>query len=161
MKWQTNEMIQILREAHPYEEVAYDIVTLNNEVAGFGSGAVGMLPKEMTKSEFLAHLKLNMELEVVKHTEFFGENIRKVAVCGGAGSFLINAAKSVQADVYITSDVKYHEFFAAEKQLMICDIGHFESEQFTSNLLAERLKENFTNFAIHLTEHNTNPINYF
>jgi len=161
MKWQTSEMMQVLREAHPYEEVAYDLVTLNNEVVGYGSGAVGMLPKEMSKSEFLAHLKDKMELEVVKHTEFFGENIRKVAVCGGAGSFLINAAKSAQADVYITSDIKYHEFFAAEKQLMICDIGHFESEKYTIDLFSEILSKKFRNFATIFAQTNTNPIQYY
>jgi putative NIF3 family GTP cyclohydrolase 1 type 2 len=84
-----------------------------------------------------------------------------VAVCGGSGSFLLSKAIQQKADIFITGDFKYHEFFDAEKQIIIADIGHFESEQFTSNLLAERLKENFTNFAIHLTEHNTNPINYF
>ena len=102
-----------------------------------------------------------MELEVVKHTEFFGENIRKVAVCGGSGSFLINAAKSVQADVYITSDIKYHEFFAAEKQLMICDIGHFESEKYTIDLFSEILSKKFPNFATIFAQTNTQTNTYF
>lgn len=161
MHWQLNHVIQKMFDAHPYEEVAYDVVVLKNKVNGFGSGAVGLLPKEMSKIDFLKFLKDKMQLEVIKHTEFFGDNIRKVAVCGGSGAFLIGAAKSAQADVYITSDVKYHEFFGAEKQLMICDIGHFESEKFTIELFSEILSKKFPNFATIFAQTNTNPIQYY
>jgi putative NIF3 family GTP cyclohydrolase 1 type 2 len=89
------------------------------------------------------------------------KKISKVAVCGGAGSFLLKNAISQKADIFITGDFKYHEFFDAEDRIVIADVGHYESEQFTSKIIADKLKEKFTNFAIRLTEINTNPINYF
>ncbi len=115
----------------------------------------------MEAEEFLSYLKERMNVTVIRHTQALPKKIRRVAVCGGAGSFLLGDAIAANADVFITGDFKYHEFFDADKKLMIADIGHFESEQFTSDLLVEIIQEKFPNFAIRLTEHNTNPINYF
>lgn len=150
-----------LLENHPYEEVAYDIYPISNTLATVGAGMVGWLPEEMDASAFLHHLKEKMNAKVIRHTALLPKKIKKVAVCGGSGSFLLKDAIAAGADAFITADFKYHEFFDAEDKLIICDIGHYESEQFTSNLLIDNIQEKFLNFAIRLTEHNTNPINYF
>jgi len=153
--------LNALFSAHPYEEVAYEIYPIQNHNQFEGAGMIGELETELDELTFLKQLKETFNCRIIRHTEFLGKKIKKVAVCGGSGSFLLSKAIQHEADIFITGDFKYHEFFDSENKLVIADIGHFESEQFTSNLLAERLKENFTNFAIHLTEHNTNPINYF
>jgi dinuclear metal center YbgI/SA1388 family protein len=155
------KIIVALLENHPYEEVAYDIYPLDNKLQQVGAGMVGWLEQGMEAPEFLSFLKDRMNVEVIRHTQALPKKIRRVAVCGGSGSFLLPDALAANADVFITGDFKYHEFFDADKKLMIADIGHFESEQFTSNLLVEIIQEKFPNFAIRLTEHNTNPINYF
>ena len=155
------KIIVALLENHPYEEVAYDIYPLDNKLQQVGAGMVGWLEQGMDAPEFLSFLKDRMNVEVIRHTQALPKKIRRVAVCGGSGSFLLPDALAANADVFITGDFKYHEFFDADKKLMIADIGHFESEQFTSNLLVEIIQEKFPNFAIRLTEHNTNPINYF
>ncbi len=155
------KVILALLEHHPYEEVAYDIYALANKLDNVGAGMVGWLPEEMDNHDFLHLVKDKMKAQVIRHTELLPKKIKKVAVCGGAGSFLLKDAISAGADAFITADFKYHEFFDAERQLVICDIGHYESEQFTSNLLIDNIQEKFPNFAIRLTEHNTNPINYF
>ncbi len=150
-----------LFESHPYEEVAYDIYPLDNTLDSVGSGMIGWLPEALEGKDFLAELKEKMGLEVIRHTEILNKPIKKVAVCGGSGSFLLKHALLAGADALVTADFKYHEFFDADKKLMICDIGHYESERFTSNLLIDNIQEKFPNFAIRLTAHNTNPINYF
>lgn len=155
------KIIVALLEKHPYEEVAYDIYPITNTLATVGAGMVGWLPEEMEATAFLQHVKEKMQTQVIRHTALLSKKIKKVAVCGGSGSFLLKDAIAAGADAFITADFKYHEFFDAEDKLMICDIGHYESEQFTSNLLIENIQEKFPNFAIRLTEHNTNPINYF
>jgi putative NIF3 family GTP cyclohydrolase 1 type 2 len=114
----------------------------------------------MDELTFLKHLKTTFHCGAIRHTNLLNKKIKTVAFCGGSGSFLLSTAMRQKADVYITGDFKYHEFFDAENHLIIADIGHFESEQFTPQLLAEKLKEKFTKFAIHLTGLNTNPINY-
>lgn len=159
--WKASEILSAMFDVHPYEEVAYQLMTMENTVDEFGSGVVGELANSMSKIDFLNHLKEKMELDVFKHTEFFGVEIKKVAICGGAGAFLIQRAKSVNADVYISSDIKYHEFFDAEKQLMICDIGHFESEKYTIDLIMDILSKKFPNFATIFAHTNTNPIQYY
>lgn len=126
-----------------------------------GSGMVGELPRPLPESEFLHHLKNSMEASVVKHTELLGAEVRTVALCGGAGGFLLGAAKRAGAQAFVTSDYKYHEFFDADGDLVICDIGHYESEQFTTQLLAELLTEKFPTFAVLCTKRNTNPVRYF
>lgn len=146
---------------HPYEEVAHDIYTIENSFHKVGSGAIGNLSEPISGIDFLAYLKKKLNLKVIRHTRFPNREIRRVAVCGGAGSFLLNDAKQSGADVFITSDFKYHEFFDAENEIVIIDIGHFESEQFTQELLMEIIKKKFVNFAVLLTEIDTNPINYY
>ncbi len=154
-------VLNAMYAAHPYEEVAYEIYPIQNSNQFEGAGMIGELENELDEIEFLTQLKKTFNCGAIRHTQLFGKKIKKVAICGGSGSFLLSKALQQKADIFITGDFKYHEFFDAENKIIIADIGHYESEQFTSNLLAEKIKENFTNFAIHLTEHNTNPINYF
>jgi dinuclear metal center YbgI/SA1388 family protein len=150
-----------LFEHHPYEEVAYDIYPLDNKLDNVGAGMIGWLEEGIDGYEFLRMVKDNMDATVIRHTHVLPKKIRKVAVCGGSGSFLLKEAIAAGADAFVTADFKYHEFFDADEKLLIADIGHFESEQFTSDLLIDIIQEKFPNFAIRLTEHNTNPINYF
>ncbi|NCD69345.1 Nif3-like dinuclear metal center hexameric protein [Mucilaginibacter agri] len=156
-----SKILMALFLAHPYEEVAYDLYHLTNQYKQVGSGMVGELPSAMSENEFLRHVKYNMKAEVIRHTELRGKAVKKVAVCGGSGGFLLKQAIAAGADVFITADYKYHEFFDAEKKIIIADIGHFESEQFTQHLLYENIQKKFANFAVRLTEINTNPIKYF
>ena len=155
-----SQIVKALLAAHPYEEVAYDQIALQNAWAQTGSGMVGELPKEMSPEAFLEHLKTTMQATVIRFTPI-NKPIKRVAVCGGAGSFLLKAAKASNADAFVTADYKYHEFFDAENQLMIADIGHYESEQFTKQLLADRITEKFPTFAVRLSGVNTNPISYY
>ena len=152
--------LRTLFEAHPYEEVSHEIYPVENQDQRLGAGIVGELPLETGSLEFLKSLKTTFNCQVIRHTEILNKPIKTVALCGGSGSFLLTDAIRSKADIFITGDFKYHEFFDAENHLIIADIGHFESEQFTPQLLAEKLKEKFTKFAIHLTGLNTNPINY-
>lgn len=154
------KLIAAMIEAHPYEEVAYDMYPLGNSYQQAGSGIIGNLEQDMDEAGFLRFVKDKLASEVIRHTALRGKRIRRVAVCGGAGSFLLANAISAGADIFITADFKYHEFFDAEGKLVIADVGHFESEQFTQELLLELIKEKFHNFALRLTVHNTNPINY-
>jgi dinuclear metal center YbgI/SA1388 family protein len=155
------KLLLALFETHPYEEVAYDIYGLDNKLGNVGSGMIGWLGQELDGNEFLELVKNNMQAKVIRHTALLPGKIKKVAVCGGSGSFLLKNAIAAGADAFVTADFKYHEFFDSEQKLMITDIGHFETEQFTSNLLIDIIREKFPNFAIRLTEHNTNPINYY
>lgn len=156
-----SKVLSVLRSVHPYEEVAYYLTSLENENQEVGAGAIGELPIEMKTKDFLHYLKKEMNVSVVKHTEPVSNWVKRVAVCGGAGSFLLQDAIRSQADVFITSDYKYHEFFDAENRIMICDIGHYESEVFTKNLLHNYLSGKFSNFALCLSEVITNPVRYF
>jgi dinuclear metal center YbgI/SA1388 family protein len=155
------KILLALFENHPYEEVAYDIYPLDNKLGSVGAGMVGWLKEEMDGRDFLAMVKRQMNAAIIRHTAMLPKKIKKVAVCGGSGSFLLKNAVAAGADAFVTADFKYHEFFDSEQNLMITDIGHFESEQFTSDLLIDIIREKFPNFAIRLTEHNTNPINYY
>jgi dinuclear metal center YbgI/SA1388 family protein len=155
------KVINAMKLAHPYEEVAYDLFVLANEHQEIGSGLIGKLPQPMSESEFLSFLKDKMNTGCIRHTPFIGKMVNTVALCGGSGSFLLSNALASGADVYVSGDFKYHEFFDAEGRLMIADIGHYESEQFTMHLLHDFLTENFHTFAVRLTEVNTNPLNYF
>ena len=159
--WLQKQVITAMENAHPYEEVAFDIYGLNNSHGQTGSGLIGELEEKMDEKVFLEHLKKTFKLSVIRHTAFTGKPVHKVALCGGAGSFLTASAKSAGADVYISSDIKYHEFFDAEGRLLLADIGHYESEQFTIDLLFDFLRENFPNFAVLKTGINTNPVKYF
>ncbi len=153
-------VLQALQAAHPYEEVAYDLIALENAHPQVGAGVVGELEHPMEPMEFLTFLKQQMKTDCVRYTELCRPQIKRVALCGGAGSFLLSQAKRAGADVFITADYKYHQFFDADKALIIADIGHYESEQFTIELFYELLTQKFINFAIHCTKVTTNPINY-
>lgn len=154
-------VLNALKSAHPYEEVAYYISDLENSNQEVGAGMIGDLPIEMTANEFLYYLKDKMDLNTIRYTEKTEPKIKKVAVCGGAGSFLLDKAKSRRADAFVTADFKYHEFFDAEGQIMIADIGHYESEIFTKELLHSFLTEKFANIATCLSRVDTNPVKYF
>tara|TARA_B100000900_G_scaffold348647_1_gene314472 strand:- start:219 stop:1313 length:1095 start_codon:yes stop_codon:yes gene_type:complete len=154
-------VLSALRSAHPYEEVAYFLSSLENNQNNIGSGLIGLLKNPMPVKEFLIHVKSSMDLKNIRHTQMIGEKIKKIAVCGGSGSFLLNDACALGADIFISADFKYHDFFEADGRITIVDIGHYESEVFTKQLVCDFLNEKFTNIAIHLSEVNTNPINYF
>ncbi len=154
-------VVKALLEAHPYEEVAYDIISLVNDNQLVGTGLLGELPEEMDENGFLHMLKTSFGLKMLRHTPFLGKKLKKVAICGGSGSFLTGKAISARADVYVTSDVKYHEFFDANSRILLADIGHWESEQFTAELLVEILQAKFPTFAVLKSEIKTNPVNYF
>ena len=156
-----NKILTALILAHPYEEVAYDLYNLTNQSEEVGSGMIGELEIAEEEEAFLRHVKEKMHTPVIRHTAFTGKNVKRVAVCGGAGGFLLKQAIAAGADIFITADYKYHEFFDAEGKIIIADIGHFESEQFTQQLLYEIIRKNFINFAVRLTEVNTNPVKYF
>lgn len=155
-----HRIVSALHNSHPYEEVAYYLSTLSNTNQEVGSGIVGDLTSPMDTSEFLRHLKQIMRSDCVRHTPICTEKVSKVALCGGAGSFLLGKAIGAGADVFITGDFKYHDFFEADNRIVVADIGHFESEQFTKDLLYDIISEKFTNIALRLSEVQTNPINY-
>ncbi len=156
-----NKIIAGMKAAHPYEEVAYDVVALSNNHQHLGSGVVGELAEPSDEKVFLGKLKKVFKTPLIRHTSFLNKKIRKVALCGGAGSFLISKALAAGADIFITADMKYHDFFDANGKLLIADIGHYESEQFTINLLQEILEQKFPTFAVLKTEVKTNPVLYF
>ncbi|MCO5237491.1 MAG: Nif3-like dinuclear metal center hexameric protein [Chitinophagaceae bacterium] len=159
--WIEGQLIRALKAAHPYEEVAYDIIRLENAYSQTGSGLIGKLPEPMDERAFLALLKEQFHTGVIRHTRLTGRGVQKVAVCGGAGSFLIPNALQNNSDFYISADIKYHEFFDADDRMVIADIGHFESEQFTIDFLHDILLEKFPTFAVLKTAVNTNPVFYF
>jgi dinuclear metal center YbgI/SA1388 family protein len=154
------QVVKALVKHHPYEEVAYDIFTMENSHLGMGSGVVGYLEAPMEEKGFLNLLKERFAANGIRYTSLLGKPIQKVAVCGGAGSFLLKKAISSQADIYITGDVKYHEFFDAEGKIVLVDIGHYESEQYTVELLCDLLLKKFPTFAVLKSSVNTNPVNY-
>lgn len=154
-------VLDALLRSHPYEEVAHELYQIENTHPERGFGAVGYWEEPLAWQEALAKVKEVFGCSVIRHTEPTQEMIQRVAVCGGSGSFLLEAAKRSGADLFITADFKYHQFFDAEGKLVVADIGHFESEQFTMQLMNEYLNEKFPTFAILLTRINTNPIHYF
>ncbi|MCB0480544.1 MAG: Nif3-like dinuclear metal center hexameric protein [Flavobacteriales bacterium] len=156
-----NKVIKALTFAHPYEEVAYELYQIENTNPQIGSGMIGDLREELDLNSFLDLIKKSFDLKVIRHTKNVNRKIRKVAWCGGSGSFLLGAAIGQKADIFITGDFKYHEFFDAENQIVIADIGHYESEQFTMELIGDFLKRNFPKFAVRLTEVYTNPVIYY
>jgi dinuclear metal center YbgI/SA1388 family protein len=154
------QVLIALHENHPYEEVAFDLYQLSNKYQLVGAGMIGWLEQERDETEYLEYVKKQLNTPVIRHTALTGKKVKRVAVCGGAGSFLLQDAIRAGADMFVTSDYKYHEFFDADGKILIADPGHFESEQFTQELLFEIIAKKFPNFALHLTEINTNPINY-
>jgi len=154
------KIIQALLQAHPYEEVAYDIYLLDNEYPQSGIGMIGELSEPADELDFLRKLKETFNCHVVKHTQLLGKPIQKVAVCGGSGSTYLSKAMAQKADIFISGDFKYHQFFDAENQIIIADIGHYESEQFTKEVFYELLTKKFPRFAVHLSDFSTNPVSY-
>ena len=155
-----NRLIKALILSHPYEKPAFDIYALENNMPLIGAGLIGELPKPLEEQEFLAYLKKSLNLNTIRYTSY-KETISKVALCGGSGSFLLKNALQADADAFITGDFKYHEFFDAENRLLIADIGHYESEFFTKELLKDLILKKFTTFAVLLSGINTNPIKYY
>lgn len=138
-----------------------ELLAPKNDEKSIGSGMIGNLAVSLSETDFLQLLKEKMEVQVIKHTALTGQPVTRVALCGGAGGFLLGRAKQAGAQVFVTADYKYHEFFDADGDLMICDIGHYESEQFTTELLAELLIKKFSTFAVLCTGLITNPVRYY
>jgi len=155
------KVISAMLKVHPYEEAAFDIYPLDNEFPLAGSGMTGETKSPLISSDFLSLVKKTFNCGIIRHTKLNDRQIRKVAVCGGAGSFLIDDAIRANADIMITADIKYHDFFRANERIILADIGHYESEQFTIELFYDILKKNFHTFAIHFSKIKGNPINYF
>ncbi|MFC7357651.1 Nif3-like dinuclear metal center hexameric protein [Jejudonia soesokkakensis] len=163
-----SRILNALFKSHPYEEVAYEITTLENTNQHIGMGMVGEFDAALSEDTFLTHLKSAMKTGCVRHSPLLQKKIKKVAVLGGSGSFVIEAAKAAGADAFVTADLKYHDFFKAEKSILLTDIGHYESEQYTKDLLVSVLTKKISNFApaltkskVVLSQTNTNPISYF
>lgn len=154
------DVLQTLFKAHPHEAVTYEVVTLDNLRHTVGMGMIGALDTAMEEKAFLKRVKKRMHAAVIRHSQLLGKKVKRVAVLGGSGAFAINAAKRANADVFITADLKYHQFFEAEKQLILADVGHFETEQFTKALLVDYLMKKIPNFAVSLSGSITNPIKY-
>lgn len=161
------KILDTLKKNHPYEEVAYEVTTLDNYNQNIGIGMVGELKEALPTKAFFEMVKTKMNTPVIRHSKLVNNTVKKVAVLGGSGSFAISAAKAAKADVFITADLKYHDFFTAEDQLILADIGHYESEQFTKNYLTQYLSKKITNFApalqvgrVVLSKTNTNPVKY-
>ncbi|MBK78728.1 MAG: Nif3-like dinuclear metal center hexameric protein [Flavobacteriaceae bacterium] len=159
-KHHESRILKTLFKNHPYESVAYDILNLNNLNPDIGMGVFGSLKKSLSENDFIELLKKTFKTPLVRHSKLLGKPIKKVALLGGSGSFAINSAIKKQADVFLTSDLKYHNFFMAENKIVLMDIGHYESEQYTKNLIFDFLKEKLSSFAVVLSSINTNPVNY-
>ncbi len=153
-----NQVIKKMISAHPYEEVAYDIYPLENKSFLTGAGMIGELNEEMEINDFLRDVKQKLNTTHLRHNQLLHKKVKKIAICGGSGNFLINSAYRQNADVFITGDIKYHEFFEHQGEMTIVDAGHFETEQFTKELIHSFLIENFPNFAVQISEINTNPV---
>jgi dinuclear metal center YbgI/SA1388 family protein len=160
-EWLGPRITNALLKAHPYEEVAYDIYSLENRSADSGAGITGSLPEPMNEMSFLEILKSTFKIPVIRHSPLLNKPVTRVALCGGAGSFLLKDAISAGADFFVTGDIKYHQYFDPEGKMVMADIGHYESEQFTKELFYELLTKKFPTFAVHLSEVNTNPVSYY
>lgn len=154
-------IVAAMKAAHPYEEVAYQVVNIENENPYSGLGMYGDLEQETGAAEFLSFVKEKFGLSVIRHSAPPESKIKRVGVLGGSGASGIKSALAAGCDAYLTGDIKYHDFYQAENKMLICDIGHFESEQFVTQQLFELLSENFPKFAISKSSENTNPVNYF
>jgi putative NIF3 family GTP cyclohydrolase 1 type 2 len=154
-------VVAAMKRAHPYEEVAYEVVALANEATEIGAGIIGTLPTPLTETETLQLIAGAMKAPCIRHTRYTGAQVTTIALCGGSGSFLLRDAIAAGAQVFLTADFKYHQFFDAEDRIMIADIGHYESEQYTSEIFETILKNNFPNFAVLLSNLSTNPVKYF
>ena len=149
-----------LQDAHPYEEVALDRVALENGRDDLGAGMVGELPEPMAWEAFADRVKKALGCQAIKHTAPVKSHVQRIAMCGGSGAFLMGDAARSGADVYVTADVKYHEYFQAEGRFQLLDVGHYESEWQTSTLIANKINEKFPKFAVRLSSTKTNPVTY-
>jgi dinuclear metal center YbgI/SA1388 family protein len=154
------DIITALQQAHPYEEVAYDIYPISNQHSKIGAGMIGNLKQPTHAEDFLLHVKKILNIGCIKHTQLKNKKVQRIAICGGSGSFLIKDAISCGADIYMTGDIKYHDYFVPENNMILADIGHYESEQFTKELIYTLLKKKFTTFALFISGTITNPVNY-
>lgn len=154
-------MVQVLKKVHPYQEVAYEILSLDNTSSHIGMGLIGTLKKPLKEISFLTRLKNRLGTPLLRHSKTLNNPIHSVAVLGGSGSFAIPNAIALKADAYVTSDLKYHDFFTSASSILLVDVGHYESEQFTKNILVKYLIKKMPNFAIVLSETKTNPVQYF
>ena len=154
-------VLQSMLVAHPYEEVAYDIYALENTGANAGAGMIGELPEAMAPADFLQWVKAHLGAQALRHGLLIGRKVKKVAIAGGSGSFLMGKAFASGADAFVTADLKYHDFFHFQKQMILIDAGHYETEQFTKDLLFELLTKKFPNFALQISKFNTNPVSFY
>ena len=154
------KVVAALKAAHPYEEVAYDLLPLENGYSTVGMGMIGELEVPADETLVLESIKAIFECKMIKHTALLNKKIKKIAVCGGSGSFLISKAIAEGADLFISADFKYHDFFEADMAIVLADIGHYESEQFTKEVLKEIVLKKFPTFALHLSDVKTNPVSY-
>ncbi|REC75579.1 Nif3-like dinuclear metal center hexameric protein [Chryseobacterium elymi] len=159
--YKKEKVISAMKAAHPYEEVAHQVYQLDNENQHSGLGMYGDFEEAMDEQDFLRTVKEKFGLEIIKHSNFTHKKIRRVGVLGGSGASGIKAALSQKCDAYLTGDIKYHDYFQAESKMLICDIGHYESEQFVTQQLFEILSQKFSTFAISKSIEKTNPVNYF
>ncbi|GAB1405270.1 Nif3-like dinuclear metal center hexameric protein [Lentimicrobium sp.] len=155
-----SRIVEAMIQAHPYEEVAWDAYPLSNKFTGAGSGMMGRLENPLPEIDFLTRVKQTFNAGCVKYSPLKNEAVKRVAWCGGSGSFLIPDAIAAKADVFITGEIKYHDYFLAEGKIVLIEAGHYETEQYTSQLLYQIIKEKFTNFATRISRICTNPINY-
>lgn len=154
-------VLNAVQNAHPYEEVAHEFIALNNSNQTIGAGMIGSYNEPILVEDWLAMVKQNFKAGVIRFTVPTQKEIKTVAWCGGSGSFLLPNAIGKKADVFLSSDFKYHQFFDAENKIMIADIGHYEAEQFTCEIIADIISKKFHNFAVRICRTNTNPINYY
>ncbi len=163
--WKLNNVIKALKDAHPYEEPAYDVYTLKNQNVNYGYGAIGILDKSMTKNNFLEYISEKLKTETLRYSQFGNTKIKKVAVCGGSGSDLLDSAVKNGADAFITADVKYHSFQDAENKILYIDAGHYETEIHSLNAVKRKLEKLVNNYSdnikIYKYTGSTNPVKYF
>lgn len=153
-------VLKAMLENHPYEEVAYDIYPMDNSFDMVGSGMIGVLPQAMNTNDFLEHIRHSLGIPCIRYSAYSHTNICNVAICGGSGSFLVEQALKEGAHAFVTADVKYHQFFDAQNKLLLVDAGHYETEQYTKNLLHKVIKKKIPKFALLISEVNTNPVKY-
>jgi dinuclear metal center YbgI/SA1388 family protein len=154
-------IVEALKKAHPYEEVAYDLYQLQNQHEHIGAGMIGDLQEIMDGKQFLTFVKQRMELKAVRFAGNLAKEFKRIAICGGSGAFLIKDAIKAGAQAYVTGDIKYHEFFDYGEQILLIDAGHYETERYSISLLSDYLTEKFSTFAVLISKINTNPVGYF
>ncbi len=158
--WQEEKVIRAILDVHPYEEVAWDSYNLNNEHQQIGAGIYGQLQKPMNETDFLSNIKNVLGIPFLKHSPLLHKDILKVGICGGSGNFLLQDAINHHCDAFITGELKYHDYFMADNKILLIEAGHYETEQFSKELLYRVLKENFTTFALQISRISSNPVNY-